>query len=221
MLRRIGDEYVFYMLDEAIDLLPVRKLAKLVGQYMDVRQLRPEPVAGATQRSLLEAVKVFYASSRAGRYYVNFNVNSKNCTESSTGTLAFVAQCRRLLDRCVAARTRRDVAKTREAFDTIAALLRHIDEGHDDVVFFADEGGSWQVRGDWRKLFPAWFRCLALTAEPEEFARVVVEAIDHFEHFARADHLATARRAANAAQHKALEVRARSRDPAQRARGRG
>jgi hypothetical protein len=153
MLRRIGDEYVFYMLDEAIDLLPPRKLAKLVGQYMDLRQLRPDSPASATQRSLLEAVKAFDASSRAGRYYVSFNVNSKNCRESSTGTRAFIAECRRLLDRSVAATTKGELAETREAFDTIAALLRHIDEGHDDVVFFADEGGSWQVEVDWKQPF--------------------------------------------------------------------
>ena len=32
--RRLGDESVFYMLDEAIDLLPPAKLAKLVGRYL-------------------------------------------------------------------------------------------------------------------------------------------------------------------------------------------
>jgi hypothetical protein len=30
-VRRLGDEYIFYMLDEAIDLLPPAKLVKLVG----------------------------------------------------------------------------------------------------------------------------------------------------------------------------------------------
>jgi len=37
-LRLMGDEHVFYMLDEAIDLLPPAKLAKLVARYMDVKQ---------------------------------------------------------------------------------------------------------------------------------------------------------------------------------------
>lgn len=220
MLRRIGDEYVFYMLDEAIDLLPAGKLAKLVGQYMDLRQLRPDALASPSPRSLLEAVKGFDASSRAGRYYVSFNVNSKNCTDSSTGTRAFIAECRRLLDRCVAVGTKGDVAETREAFDTMAALLRHIDEGHDDVVFFADEGGSWQVGVDWKRVLPAWFRCLARTAEAEEFAGVVVEAIDHFDHYGRVGHLVTARKVASAAQRKALELRAAGGDPGQRVHAR-
>jgi len=29
-VRKLGDEYVFYMLDDAIELLPERKLLKLV-----------------------------------------------------------------------------------------------------------------------------------------------------------------------------------------------
>jgi hypothetical protein len=31
-IRRLGDEYVFYMLDEAIELLPDAKLAKIMGR---------------------------------------------------------------------------------------------------------------------------------------------------------------------------------------------
>ena len=56
-------------------------------------------------------------------------------------------------------------------------MLRHIDEGNDDVVFVADEGGSWQVGVDWGKVVPAWFRCLSKSAEPSEFASVVVTTI--------------------------------------------
>jgi hypothetical protein len=33
-IRKLGDEHVFYMLDDAIDLLPQSKLVKLVGQYL-------------------------------------------------------------------------------------------------------------------------------------------------------------------------------------------
>lgn len=66
-LRTIGDESVFYMLDEAIDLLPPDKLAKLVGQYIQLERLRPDAGADATKRSSLEDVKVFDTASRAGK----------------------------------------------------------------------------------------------------------------------------------------------------------
>lgn len=83
-LRTIGDESVFYMLDEAVDLLPPDKLARLVGQYIQLERLRPD--AGAiAKRSLLEGVKAFDTASRAGKYYVSFNVNSKNYIGSVDG----------------------------------------------------------------------------------------------------------------------------------------
>ncbi len=193
-LRIIGDEYVFYILDEAIDLLPPDELAKLVGQYIEFERLRPDAGASATKRSLLEEVKDFDNASRAKKYYVSFNVNSKNCMESSTGTRAFIAECRRQLDPCVAHASKGPAAETREAFDTIFALLRHIDEGNDDVVFVADEGGSWQVGVDWGKVVPAWFRCLSKSAEPSEFASAVVATVDGFEEYSRDAYFAAARK---------------------------
>jgi hypothetical protein len=33
-IRRMGSEYVFYMLDDAITLLPQAKLRKLIAQYL-------------------------------------------------------------------------------------------------------------------------------------------------------------------------------------------
>ncbi len=203
-LRIIGDEYVFYMLDDAIDLLRPDKLAKLVSQYIQLERLRPDTKVGTTKRSLLEDVKAFDAASRARKYYVSFNVNSKNYRDTSTGTRAFIADCRRQLDRCVARATKDAGAETREAFDTIFALLRHIDEGHDDVVFFADEGGSWQVGVAWKEVFPAWFRCLSRSAEPEEFAVAVVTTVDAFEESSRGTYFSAARKSATAAQRKAL-----------------
>jgi hypothetical protein len=204
-LRRLGDEYVFYMLDDAIDLLPPAKLAKLVGQYIDVRQLQPDASSASGERTLLAEVKDFDARSRAGHYYESFNVNSKNCMETSAGTRSFIADCRRLLDRCVAGSSKGDPAEARAGFETIFELLRYIDECHDDVVFFADEAGAWQVGVVWAAVFPAWFHCLSRTAEPGEFAQAVVKAVDGFEFFARDKHFATAKKWGTAAQCHALD----------------
>ncbi|MEO7329241.1 MAG: hypothetical protein ABI193_11725 [Minicystis sp.] len=205
-LRVIGDEYVFYMLMDAIDLLSPAKLAKVVGSYIRVEQLRPDEGAATAKRSLLEDVRVFAEASRRGDYYVSFNVNSKNHTEMSKGTRAFISECQRYFDRCVNAVTEGDLTETREAFELIFGLLRHIDEGCDDVVFFADEGGSWQVCVDWAKVFPAWFCCLARSAEPEAFASAVVETVDALTHFERRTHFAAARRLGTPAQREALDA---------------
>lgn len=79
-LRRLGDEYVFSMLDDAIDLLPPAKLAKLVSRYLEVNQLRPDAPG---KKNLLAEVRAFDTASRAGKYYESFNVNSKNFMEKS------------------------------------------------------------------------------------------------------------------------------------------
>jgi hypothetical protein len=120
-LRRLGDEYVFYMLDDAIDLLPPAKLAKLVSGYLDVKQLRPDALG---KKKLLAEVRAFDTASRGGKYYESFNVNSKNFMDKSTGTRSFIADCNRLLDRCVAQASKGDAAEIREAIELILAVLR-------------------------------------------------------------------------------------------------
>lgn len=213
MLRRIGDEYIFYMLDDAIEQLPPTKLAKIVGRYIRLDQVSLDEGAPAARRSLLEEVTAFVEVSRRGGYYVDFDVSSKNCTETSTGTRAFIADCRRLLERCMATARKRDRTGARESFELLFALLRHIDEGHDDVVFFADEGGSSEVCVDWGSAFSAWFRCLAPSATPEEFADAVVEQIDALDRVARNAHLANARKLGTPAQQRALDARLASNAP--------
>lgn len=188
--------------------MPQSKLVKLVGQYLDVTKLRPDGKAKAT---LLAEVQAFERASLEGEYYESFNVSSKNFLETSTGTRAWIAECCRLLGRCIEAK-KVPPAEVRDALERIFGLLRHIDEGHDDVVFFADEGGSWQVGVDWAKVFPCWFTCLAATAPPEEYARQVLAAVDEFEKFQRDKHLATARRIATPEQRKALQAATRSAD---------
>ena len=201
-VRRLGNEYIYYMLGDAMDLLPPSKLVTLAGRYLDVKSLQ----SGGPNKhaSLLAEVKAFEKASRSGEYYESFNVNSKNYREVSRGTRAWIADCGRLLDRCVGAADKRNAKDSRESFEIIFALLRHIDEGHDDVVFFADEGGSWQVGVDWQKVLPAWFACLSATVEPDEYAHRVVDVVDRFVKYDRDKHLTTASRKASAPQRKAL-----------------
>jgi hypothetical protein len=142
-VRKLGHEYVFYMLDDAIDLLPPAKLHKIAGMYLDLKMLRPD---GDTERkaNLLADVKAFETASRAGEYYQSFDVDSKNCTEQSMGTTAWIAGCRRLLGRCVAEEKKADPAEVRGAFDILFGLLDYIDECNDDVIFLDRDLGAAQ-----------------------------------------------------------------------------
>jgi hypothetical protein len=149
-------------------------------------------------------VKTFRDASLAGEYYEDFAVNSKNYMEMSRGTEAWIAECSRLLDRCVAASTKKRHREACESFEIIFGLLRHIDECLDDIIFFADEGGSWQVGVEWREVLSAWFACLAKTTDPDQYARSVLDHIDEFVGYDHAWFLQKAKRIATPAQKKAL-----------------
>lgn len=203
-LRGLSGESARGMLDEAIDLLPPAKFRELITRYLDVKQLRPDAPG---DKNLGAQVRAFCTASRAGKYYESFGVNSKNFMQQSEGTRTFIADFDRLLDRCVTRASKGDAAEIREAIELMLGLLRHIDEGEDDVIFFADEGGSWQVGVDWPKVMPALFLCLARTTEPAEYARRVVEVVDEFDKHHRATHLTVAGRLVTDAQRKALRAR--------------
>lgn len=153
---------------------------------------------------LLKDVRHFEKASMAGEYYESFNVNSKNYTQKSGGTSAWIAEYRRLLDLCMIEAKGSDPAEVRQSMDILFGLLDHIDECHDDVIFFADEGGSWQLGVDWPRVLPVWFKVLSSTAAPEEYATRIKAMLSHHYSYGREKMLAVARRTANQDQRKAL-----------------
>ncbi len=172
-IRKLGHEYIFYMLDDAIDILPPARLLEIAAKYLDVRRLQPDGDKAA-QAGLLADVKAFEKASLAGEYYEAFDVNWKNSMETSTGTAAWIAQCHRLLDRCVDIAKKADPAEIRQAFDIIFGLLDRIDDCRQDIIFFADEAGSWQVGVQWEKVLPPWFKALSATVASHEYAQRIV-----------------------------------------------
>jgi hypothetical protein len=203
-IRRMGSEYVFHMLDDAITLLPQTKLRKLTAQYLNLAQVRSD---GERKENLLADVKAFEKTSLAGKYYQAFAVNSKNYREESNGTLAWIADCLRLLERCVTQSKKEDPKTVCQAFEIIFGLLSKIDEGNDDILFFADEGGSWQVGVDWENVLQAWFRVLSATTGPSEYAERITTVLKrHYKH-GSTNMLAVARKIATPAQRQALPKR--------------
>ena len=198
---RRGD--LLIIAERAIELVPKATLKALVGDYVHVDDLAE---ASATPNAFLDEVQTFHIDSLAGRYFEDFAVNSSNCTEHSRGTDAFIAEFKRLLRECISAADSGQYAVAGQAFELLFGLLRHIDEGHDDVIFFADEGGSWQIGVDWRGVFAAYFRCLAETAAAEDFARSVDQAIEDFAEHDRPQYLRSAHAVAGSAQRAALEA---------------
>jgi hypothetical protein len=202
-VRKLGNEYRLFMLDDAIELLPLTKLHKIAKKYLDLERLRPD-AEKASRASLLTDVKRFEKASLAGEYYESVFVNSHNYTQKSAGTSSWIAKFSRLLDRCVIQARRNNPAEVRGAMETLFGLLNRIDNGDDDVIFFADEGGSWQVGVDWDKVLPVWFKALSATAESEEFAKLIVALLSRHYSYGRDKMLAIARRTATSHQRKAL-----------------
>jgi len=63
-LRKLGDEYIFYMLYDAIELMRPAMLHKLVEPYLEPGSLRPD---GNHSESLLAKVKGL-RTSQPGRW---------------------------------------------------------------------------------------------------------------------------------------------------------
>jgi hypothetical protein len=140
-------------------------------------------------------VKRFEKSSFAGEYYESFFVNSQNYRHQSAGTSAWIAEHLRLLDCCVSNAETNNPSEVRQAMDILFGLLSYIDEGHDDVIFFADEGGSWQVGVDWAKVLPLWFGFSRLRRIRRSYAGITALLSCHYS-YGRDKMLAIARRTA-------------------------
>ena len=202
-VRNLGAEYVFYMLDDAIEILPLSKLHKIAKKYIDLKKICPEAEM-PTKSGLLVDVKLFEKSSLAREYFQSFDVNSRNCTVQSTGTSAWIAQCLRLFDRCIVDSRKGDAAEVCKAMEILFALLSRIDNQPDDIIFFADEGGSWQIGVGWPRVLPAWFKVLSATTEPEEFATRIRSLLSRHYRRDRDKMLTVARRTATPQQRLAL-----------------
>jgi hypothetical protein len=96
--------------------------------------------------------------------------------------------------------------------EILFGLLRHIGECHEDVVFFADEGGFWCFGVNWRAALAAYFKCLAQTTSAMEFARSVDRVIADFAWHDRGWLLGEASRAASSVQQASLSQPATDRD---------
>ena len=207
-LRGLRKDALLDLLHRAVELLPKTRLPALVEGHIDPHLLAPD---GEAAGRLLDVVRTFREASLRGDYYEGFAVDSRNFMEMSHGTESWIAECERLFEGCVAGAKKGRAAEMREAFETLLDLLRHIDEGHDDIIFFADEGGSWQVGVDWRKVLPAYFACLSPATAPEEYAAAVDAVIRDFVGHDRDGSRRAARAAASAAQKKALRHAGKSR----------
>jgi hypothetical protein len=175
--RKLDGTGLRVWLDRAIDMLPDEAFPALIEDYVWLKDIL---VDEGSPPDLLQTIRHFHRESLAGKYYQEFNVNSRNFMEKSRGTELFIAEHTRLLDACMKADRQGDAEVVREGLRLLLDLMRQIDECRDDIIFFADEAGSWQVGVQWEKVLPVWFRRLAPGADPYDWAEAVIDALNAF-----------------------------------------
>jgi hypothetical protein len=188
-IRQMGDEYIFYLLDDAISLLSDAQLRDLIAPYMDPEQF----VADDEKEDLLNEVLAFQRASLAGEYCEEPPTRRANWGENSRATISWIADFRRLLDRCVAESKSTSGAELCKAFEILFGLLDSLDDGTGEGMVFAEECGSWMVGVEWNRVMPAWFQVLAASTEASVFARCAETMIARRCHIEKAEMLALAR----------------------------
>ena len=202
-LRALDRGALLIIAERAIELMPAAQLSTLLSDYVRVETSPTE--ANHAPVSLPDEVRVFYDTAMAGKYYETVEINNRGGQEQSEGTDAFIAEFHRLLQKCIQASHQEVHAGLRESFEFLFALLRHVDEGNDDVLFFADDGSSLDVGVNWCAALPAYFNCLAKTSSPEEFARTVDKAVVDFVDYDRPWYTDAARKVGSDVQRIALD----------------
>lgn len=187
-VRQMGAEYIFYLLDDAISLLSQSQLRELIAPYANPDQFI---LKGSPQENLLGDVLVFKKASLAGEYYDESKSASRSWHENSVATLSWIADFRRLLDRCAAEADSTNPADLCAAFDVLFGLLDELDAG--ESIVFAEESGSWMIGVDWKTVLPAWFRALVVTADPALYISRIEAIIGRHCHEEQAEMRAMAR----------------------------
>ena len=203
-LRTLNRGSLLIIAERAIELLPATQLNALLCDFVQL----PAPTAEADNApaSLFDEVRAFYDAAMTGKYYETVEINNRGRQEHSKSTDAFISEFDRLLRSCIRATVQEMHSETRSSFELLLSLLRHIGDGHDDVLFFADDGGVSDFGVNWRTALPAYFNCLSKTSSPEEFARSVDFSIENFSPPDRPHLLAEARNIANVAQRMTMDV---------------
>lgn len=203
-LRTLSRGSLLMIAERTIELMSATQLEAVFGDFINLNKTSVD--ATIPDKPLLDEVRQFYEAGLAGQYYESININNKRGIELSKGTEAFIAEFDRLLRRCLRACEQEPPLTVREAFELLFGLLRHIDEGNDDVIFFVDEGGSSDIGVNWRVALPAYFGCLAKTTSAEEYAFEGNRVINDFVGHDRQHYLITARSIANPTQQVAFDT---------------
>ena len=122
------------------------------------------------------------------------------------GTINWIAEYKRLLNRCIQESSQGESDQIRQAFDLLFNLLDEVDECRDDIIFFADEAGAWQVGVEWDELLPCYFKVLAAVAQPQEYAECAIKIVKSHANYNSDNYFKLALEVAKSPQQKVLKA---------------
>ncbi len=169
------------LLSRAFDRLDDPEVFDVVWDYVHAEDVVLRDAEGTDFLSQIEA---FHAKAVRGGFYQSFDVNSRNYMQKSAGTENFIAAHHRHTERCVRAAQGGHHDDARKGFELLVDLVRRIDDNPDDIVFFADEAGSWQLGVRWEQLIDAWAATIS-HLDPDAWAEYVDEHVLWVEYYER------------------------------------
>ena len=219
VLKRQKKAGLLDLLEHAFDAMEPKQQRAVFGEITS-----PPPTARAKGPDLLKEVVKFDRDSRAGKYYQDFEINSKNYTYIPDKTDEWFDRLGGLLTETSKLTRQRDHALAVACFDRLYALIETMEEG--DSIVFADELGSWMIPVREEVWMADYLASLAATTTPEEFTAKAIPLIlrDSGQSFA-ARIYPSALKAASKEQAKSLKAELQQRQiptgPEKRGRGRG
>jgi hypothetical protein len=176
LLRRLNRGDLLVLLGRALRHLEPANLESIFGDHAQPHELGDTETQ--KRKPLLEATREFTDSALSGEFYEDFTPNWRNSSNTPDKSHEFEAHLALLFDRCLEEAATGDPADVCASYELIFDLLREIDTFDKDIVFWADEGGVWQLGIMWRRVLPPYFQCLAKTVEPQELARRAKAVVD-------------------------------------------
>ncbi|MCK5649176.1 MAG: hypothetical protein KAI22_09870 [Gammaproteobacteria bacterium] len=225
-LKRLRKDKLFELIDQILLQLPKTRVNNAFKGYIESKILeeillntpdkatkKRKPPKKKSAKSakgqselFLKEIELFHKESFDGDYYEYFNVNSSNFTDTTEGTALWISKCEEYFKQCISEASQYPPETLSKILTLLIDLLLRIDEGYDDIIFFADEGGSWQVLVDWKKILPLWFSVFSKTATVEQYAAKTKTVIENFAYNdkERKKYFSSARRKATAEQRKLM-----------------
>ena len=176
-IRTLERERLLILLARTLDRMTTNDLEALLADH---ERGTSTPTASRRDGSLVEVVEHFCEEARSGTYFQEWWAKGKYGSYiPSPKTEEFGAKTTLLLHLCVAEAKEGNPKEVCAAYEMILGLLEEIDRfDRDDIVFWADEPGTWQLGIDWVRVIPPYLRCLAKVLPPKEFGEMASVLMD-------------------------------------------